>query len=63
MIISNKAKAIVGAIIATVLAIAVGVEGLIPDETVKLVCQLVTLVLTAVGTGFGVYATTNTTKK
>lgn len=63
MIISNKAKAFVGAIIATVLAIAVGVEGLIPDPTVKLVCQLVTLVLTAAGTGFGVYATTNKSYK
>lgn len=55
-------KAVVGAVIATVLAIAVGVEGLIPDDTVQLVCQLVTLALTAAGTAFGVYQTTNQPK-
>jgi hypothetical protein len=52
-------KAIVGGIIATVLAIATGLEGLIPDPTVKLVCQIVTVVLTAAATSFGIYQTTN----
>lgn len=59
---TKPTKAIVGSVIATVLAVAVGVEALIPDPTIKLVCQLVTIVLTAAGTAFGVYSTTNAPK-
>lgn len=60
---TKSTKAVVGAAIATVLAVAVGVEGIIPDPTVKIVCQIVTLLLTAAGTAFGVYQTTNAPKE
>jgi hypothetical protein len=60
---TKSTKAVVGAAIATILAVAVGVEGIIPDPTVKIVCQIVTLLLTAAGTAFGVYQTTNAPKE
>jgi hypothetical protein len=59
---TKPTKAIVAAVVSAVTIVATGVEALIPDPTVKLVCQLVTLVVGAIGTVVGVYQTTNAPK-
>ncbi len=42
-----------------VTTVATGVETLIPDATVQLVCQLATLIVGAAATAYAVYQTTN----
>lgn len=56
---TKPTKAIVAAIVSGVTAVATGIESLIADPTVQLVCQLVTLVAGAVTTSVAVYQTTN----
>lgn len=52
-------KAIVGAALAAVVAIATGLTELIPDPTLGLVCKVIVLVVGSAGTAFGVYQTVN----
>jgi len=56
---TKPTKAIVAAVVAGVTAVATGLETLIPDPTVQLVCQIVTLVAGAVTSSVAVYQTTN----
>lgn len=59
---TTNAKAVIGSVIGFVGAVATGVEQIIPDPTLKIVVSIITIVVAAAGTYFGIYNTTNKPK-